>query len=218
MTQLEKSAPQQIDEIIQQYGGWKGEVLAQIRTVIHAADPEVVEEILSGANSEYKVHIQAEPIQSSSDLPTPYGWRSVRANLQFRVPEEADNQIDLLEDNKRMQQAWKDFYDVSSQNLPSVVQKSLDSLAGVIRDRFYPEEGKTNLSDYAKRIEQNIDTLDLPSKDRVDWPALMKSMAGYVDKRGVHNSGTDSDPEFEDAHTVLHICIALIVILKENME
>lgn len=40
-----ESASQQIDDIIQAYGGWKGEMLSQLRAVITSADPEVVEEI-----------------------------------------------------------------------------------------------------------------------------------------------------------------------------
>jgi hypothetical protein len=41
----EKSASLQIDDIIKQYGGWKGELLASIRNAIKQADPEVIEEI-----------------------------------------------------------------------------------------------------------------------------------------------------------------------------
>lgn len=36
---------QQIDEIIKLYGGWKAEVLRQIRAAVWAADPEVEESI-----------------------------------------------------------------------------------------------------------------------------------------------------------------------------
>ncbi|MBL8121975.1 DUF1801 domain-containing protein [Candidatus Saccharibacteria bacterium] len=41
----EKSAAQQIDDIIALYGGWKGELLARIRAIILAADPDMIEEI-----------------------------------------------------------------------------------------------------------------------------------------------------------------------------
>jgi hypothetical protein len=41
----EKSASQQIDNIITLYGGWKGETIARIRAIVQAADPEVVEEV-----------------------------------------------------------------------------------------------------------------------------------------------------------------------------
>lgn len=41
----DKSASQQIDDIIQTYGGWKGETLSQIRTAILASNPDIVEEI-----------------------------------------------------------------------------------------------------------------------------------------------------------------------------
>lgn len=40
-----KSASEQIDDIIKSYGGWKGEVLSQLRGVIRQADPAVGEEI-----------------------------------------------------------------------------------------------------------------------------------------------------------------------------
>lgn len=41
----DETASQQIDSIIQKHAGWKGELIAQLRAVIHQADPEVVEEI-----------------------------------------------------------------------------------------------------------------------------------------------------------------------------
>ncbi len=41
----DKPASQQIDDIIQQYGGWKGETLAHIRAVITQANSEVIEEV-----------------------------------------------------------------------------------------------------------------------------------------------------------------------------
>lgn len=41
----EKPAAQQIDDIIKQYGGWKGELLSSLRAVIKQADPTVVEEV-----------------------------------------------------------------------------------------------------------------------------------------------------------------------------
>jgi len=41
----EKSASQQIDDIIKTYGGWKGDILSRLRAVIKQADPAVVEEV-----------------------------------------------------------------------------------------------------------------------------------------------------------------------------
>lgn len=41
----EKSAAEQIDDIITLYGGWKGETIAHIRAIVRAADPVVVEEV-----------------------------------------------------------------------------------------------------------------------------------------------------------------------------
>lgn len=41
----DKSASEQIDNIIQAQAGWKSETLARLRAVIKAADPDVVEEV-----------------------------------------------------------------------------------------------------------------------------------------------------------------------------
>lgn len=41
----EKPASEQIDAIIKKYADWRGERLAQIRTLIKQADPDVVEEV-----------------------------------------------------------------------------------------------------------------------------------------------------------------------------
>lgn len=40
-----KSASQQIDNILKMHGGWKGEILSRLRTLIKDADPDVVEEV-----------------------------------------------------------------------------------------------------------------------------------------------------------------------------
>jgi hypothetical protein len=41
----DKSISQQIDEIIKEVGGWRGEKLSQLRALIRRADPAVVEEV-----------------------------------------------------------------------------------------------------------------------------------------------------------------------------
>lgn len=41
----EKSASEQIDDIIEQYGGWKGDVIRRLRAAIKSAAPEIAEEI-----------------------------------------------------------------------------------------------------------------------------------------------------------------------------
>ena len=40
-----ESASALIDEKIKELGDWRGEMLAKVREVIHAADPEIVEEV-----------------------------------------------------------------------------------------------------------------------------------------------------------------------------
>ena len=40
-----KSAAEQIDDIITLYGGWKGETLSRLRAIIRAADPDIFEEV-----------------------------------------------------------------------------------------------------------------------------------------------------------------------------
>lgn len=41
----EKSASQQIDDIIAKHGGWKADVMRQLREAILAADPAITEEV-----------------------------------------------------------------------------------------------------------------------------------------------------------------------------
>ena len=41
----EKSASALIDEKIKELGDWRGKTLAKVREIIHAADPEIVEEV-----------------------------------------------------------------------------------------------------------------------------------------------------------------------------
>jgi hypothetical protein len=44
MAEDETKASEQIDKTIADLGDWRGETLAKVRGIIHAADPEVVEE------------------------------------------------------------------------------------------------------------------------------------------------------------------------------
>ena len=41
----DKTASQQVDDIISLYGGWKGETISRLRALIKAADPDVVEAV-----------------------------------------------------------------------------------------------------------------------------------------------------------------------------
>lgn len=41
----EKSASEQIDEIIKMHSGWKGETLSQLRDLIKRSDPDLTEEV-----------------------------------------------------------------------------------------------------------------------------------------------------------------------------
>lgn len=41
----DKPASEQIDDIIKNYRGWKGEILARVRSIIRAADPEIIETV-----------------------------------------------------------------------------------------------------------------------------------------------------------------------------
>lgn len=43
--QLEKPAAEQIDDIIKAYGGWKGGILSEIRSLIKQADSTIIEEV-----------------------------------------------------------------------------------------------------------------------------------------------------------------------------
>ena len=41
----EKSASDQIDDIVAKHGGWKADILRQIREAVNAASPEIIEEV-----------------------------------------------------------------------------------------------------------------------------------------------------------------------------
>jgi len=41
----EKAAPRLIDERIRSVGGWRAKTLAQVRRIIHDADPDIIEEL-----------------------------------------------------------------------------------------------------------------------------------------------------------------------------
>lgn len=41
----DRTASEQIDDIIKLYGGWKGETIRRIRAIVLAADPDIFEEV-----------------------------------------------------------------------------------------------------------------------------------------------------------------------------
>ena len=50
MKKPKESASALIDERIKELGDWRGKVLAKVREIIHAADPEIVEWSRAGQN------------------------------------------------------------------------------------------------------------------------------------------------------------------------
>lgn len=176
-----------------------------------------LEDILRCARSEFKVVIQRTPSENiaysapTQDIISSY---SVSIFLEFRTDRIFSDQMQILR-NERIKDAWSDFYSLRS-DYNGTVQKSLDAVAGAIRDSLYPKDSTTNLSDYSNRIEKGIDTLALPNKDKINWVSIVKSLAEHVNTRGVHNSGSDSDATRSQAHTVLHLSIAVIAMLEDT--
>lgn len=41
----DKSPSEQIDDIIKQYGGWKGDIIKRLRAIVKDADPDIIEEV-----------------------------------------------------------------------------------------------------------------------------------------------------------------------------
>jgi hypothetical protein len=64
----DRSASQQIDDIIKNAGDWRGPRLSRLRTLIKAADPAVVEEV-KWKNSGGKSGIRGHQSVDSSGLP-----------------------------------------------------------------------------------------------------------------------------------------------------
>lgn len=85
------STSKEIDGIIKQYGGWKGKTLAQLRSVITSADPDIVEE------TKWKMKTRPEglPVWSKNGIICfAETWND---NIKLLFPQGAD-----LEDPKKL--------------------------------------------------------------------------------------------------------------------
>jgi hypothetical protein len=62
-----ESASAVIDQKIKEFGDWRGKTLAKVRTIIHAADPEIVEEWKwAKPPRESKTGLRGDPGQATS--------------------------------------------------------------------------------------------------------------------------------------------------------
>jgi hypothetical protein len=103
-----------IDERIKQLGDWRGKMLAKMRTIIHAADPEIVEELKWGSTpvfshagiictgETYKDHVKLTFAKGAS-LPDPAGLFNSSLDGNVR------RAIDIHEDEKVNERALKDL-------------------------------------------------------------------------------------------------------------
>jgi hypothetical protein len=109
-----ESASVLIDEKIKELGGWRGKMLAKLRTIIHAADPEIVEELkwrgtpvfshagIVCTGETYKDHVKLTFAKGAS-LPDPV--RLFNSSLEGNVR----RAIDVHEGEKVDERALKDL-------------------------------------------------------------------------------------------------------------
>jgi hypothetical protein len=109
-----QSASVLIDERIRELGDWRGKMLAKMRTIIHAADPEIVEEWKWGhtpvfshsgivcTGETYKDHVKLTFAKGAS-LPDPAGLFNSSLDGNVR------RAIDIHEGEKVNESALKDL-------------------------------------------------------------------------------------------------------------
>ena len=109
-----ESASARIDEKIMELGDWRGKMLALVRAIIHAADPEIVEEwkwmgtpvfshgsIVCTAET-YKSHVKLT-FAKGAELPDPSGLFNSSLDGNVR------RAIDIQEGDKVSEAALKDL-------------------------------------------------------------------------------------------------------------
>lgn len=166
-----------------------------------------LEKILSQTSSAYAVEIDTVLVNQQIS--------QTNMKLVYRVPlivkKQAEN---IFNDHALLAEAWESHYGVKPDD-EKTVTRATDALAGLIRNRYFPDEKRPQLGTLLGKMRQKPEEYILPAQSLFDTDKFLELMKDFSKIRGNHQSGTGRKPTHEEAGFVLHFSIMLFQLLKK---
>ena len=180
-----------------------------LQTVAHKPQGEALEKILSQTSSAYAVEISSTK-SSQNGLIT----QEIKMKLVHRVAPIVKKQAtEIISTSNLLGEAWESHYGIKPDD-EKTVTRATDALAGLLRDRYFPDESRPQLGKLIAKIRQNPEEYALPAKSLYNADAFLSLTKEFSKIRGNHKTGTGRAPSHEEAAFVLHFTIMLFQLLK----
>src|SRR5690606_8844814 len=115
-----------------------------------------LEATLIRTGSAYAVQITKKQVNAS--------WSKTEMKLIYRVdPIVAKQAVPILNSSSLIQEAWDAYYGLKP-DYEKVVTRSSDALAGLLRDKFFPDEQKPQLGKLIEQLQRSPEKISFPGE------------------------------------------------------
>lgn len=136
------------------------------------------------------------------------------SKLLYRVSKVTSEQAaPILNTNALIQEAWDAFYGLKP-NYEKVTTRCTDALAGILRDKFYPDDKKPQLGKLLGQLISSPEKFSIPGETIFDKEQFLRLMDNFTSIRGDHQTGTGRKPTKDEAKFVLHYTISAAHLLS----
>lgn len=143
-------------------------------------------------------------------------FSTVGMRLAYRVPTIVEIQAKkILNTQVLLSEAWSSHYGINPDD-EKTVTRCTDALAGLLRDKYFPDDKKPQLGKFLKQMIEQPEKYPLPAEKLYDKKKFLELMQEFSAIRGNHKTGTGRAPTYEEAGFVLHYAIMLFQILESK--
>ena len=182
-----------------------------LQNVAQKNEGEKLEKILARTSSAYSVDFKDEEATTSSGA---ISWVRTRMKLVYRVTPIVKRQAEnALAQSELLADAWDSYYGLKADD-EKTVTRCADAIAGLLRDKFFPTEKRTQLGTLLQKVISEPKKYPLAGEALFEKKEFLGIMKGFSTVRGNHKTGTGRTPAHEEAGFVLHFTIMLFQILE----
>jgi len=181
-----------------------------LQNVANKKEGENLEIILARTSSAYAVDFRDEEATTSSGA---ISWVSTKIKLVYRVTPIVKRQAEnTLAQSELLAEAWDSYYGLKPDD-EKVITRCTDAIAGLLRDRFFPGEKRTQLGTLLQKVISEPEKYPVVGETLFDKKEFLATMKGFSAVRGNHKTGTGRAPTHAEAGFVLHFSIMLFQVL-----
>jgi len=190
-----------------------------LQTVATTYEAHELEKILKEGSSAYQVEFIYDTKSPASGIMSIKGAPILKisgSKLTYRVSSIVKKQAQNISGTHTLlAEAWDAYYGISPDD-EKTVTRCTDALAGTLRDKYFPNEKRSQLGTILQKIKQDPKKFRLPASTIYNAEVMLDIMKDFSKIRGNHKTGTGRAPTHEEAGFVLHFSIMFIHLLGTN--